>query len=480
MSNFEKFKEQAKRVLSIPSHAESGNEELVRYLQTLMHDFGFKTLLQQVNHSNDRLSKRQYNLIGYSSDTLVDRSTRRGVLFVNPLDVTTGNLTHLWTKTQGNPHAPVVNEQGIIGSGAVQGKLDFLCRIYGALSLLEKRHKVPLYLVGTCASHYGMMGTRFLIESLSVNPKEVFTFAPTHFAQNKQGTGHVSYIIEIDSAARDRDTRGYNRRVDLTAFGMSVDFSTPQNAINAFELLMDVLIDAHGNGFDFQWSALETKGAEGANPDIAHAQIYLTAFQFEDFKQFLKNKLNHQEKQRFFRVEYTGVSETGASFVASDLIELILELDYEWRQLTEELNQSSNANFTLERSVGLLTKINSKTTGKISVSLEMRLLPHLDPKIIDDSWKLRLKQVSEKYKSFHFALTKDYVVQGLLGEQATGVKNTNYLSDAGWFAKYKFPVTIMGAGNENELPKGPNEAIRWDELEQAIQGYQELMLMNCL
>ena len=77
MVNFDKFKEQAQRVLSIRSDAESGNEELVRYLQSLLHDFGFKTLLQPFNHSLERLSKRQFNLVGFSSDTLVDRSTRR-------------------------------------------------------------------------------------------------------------------------------------------------------------------------------------------------------------------------------------------------------------------------------------------------------------------------------------------------------------------------------------------------------------------
>ncbi len=480
MSNFEIFKEQAKRVLSIPSHMESGNEELVRYLQDLMHDFGFKTQLQQVNHSQDRLSKRQYNLMGFTSDQLVDRSTRRGTLFINPLDVTTGNLPHLWTATQGNPHAPIVNDKGIVGAGAVQGKLDFLCRIYGALDLLDKRHKNPLYLVGTCASHFGMMGSRFLIESLSVNPKDVFTFAPTDLAQNKQGTGHVSYTIEIDSAAKDRDTRGFNRRVDITAFGVSVDFSTPQFAINAFELLMDILIDANANGFDFQWSGLEAKGAEGTNPDIAHAQIYLTAFQFEDFKQFLRNKLNNEEKQRFFRVEFAGVSEMGASFIAPQLMELILELDSEWKNVTRDLNLKNNPQFVLDQSVGILTKINPKVIGKIGITFELRFLPNHTHLEIDERWKQKLKQISEKYKMFHFGVLRDFVVQGLLSEQAVTVRNSNYLSDAGWFMKQKFPVTIMGAGNVNEFPKGPNEAILWSELEKAIETYKNLMQISCL
>ena len=475
MANFEKFKEHAKRILSIASHADSGNEELVRYYQTILQDFGFKTLRQQVNHSSDRLSKRQFNLIGFSSDNLVDRSTRRGSLFINPIDVTTGNLPHLWTATQGNPQAPLVNEKGIVGCGAVQGKLDYLCRIFGAVPLLDHRHKNPIYLVGTCASHYGMMGSRFLIESLSVNPKEVYTFAPTEMIQCKQGTGQVSYTIDIDSSARDRDTRGYNRSVEITAFGVSIDFSTPKMAINAFELLMDLLIDATANGFDFQWSNLETRGAEGTNPDIAKAQIFLTAFQFEDFKQFIRTKLNHEEKQRFFRVDYTGVSEVGIRFIPPELMELVLELDFEWKNFIQELNHRPNPHFETPENVGALTRIVSKNIGKLAITFEMRFLPNYEPTEIDELWKLKLKQIGEKYKTFHFSILRDYVVQGLQIEQAQTSKNVNYLSDAGWFVKGKFPVSILGAGSVNELPKGPNEAILWGELESAIEKYRELM-----
>jgi acetylornithine deacetylase/succinyl-diaminopimelate desuccinylase-like protein len=476
MFSFDKFKEHAKRVLSIPSHSESGNEELVRYLQSIMHDFGFKPQLQQVNHSLDRLSKRQYNLVGYSSDALVDRTTRRGVLFVNPLDVTTGNLPHLWTATQGNPHAPVANEKGIVGAGAVQGKLDFLCRIYGALDLLDRRHKNPIYLVGACASHYGMMGSRFLIESLSVNPKEVFTFAPTELIQCKQAPGQVSYTVDVDSSSRDRDSRGYNRCVELTAYGISVDFSTPENSINAFDLLMDLLLDAASNGFDFQWSSLETKGAEGSNPDLAKAQIYLTAFQFEDFKQFIRGKLDSEEKQRFFRIEYTGVSESGTSFIPNSLVEVILELEFEWKRFIQDLNQKANPSFNYGYNVGALTRVSARGAGKLAVTFELRYLPNHSHTEVDERWKTIVRNVSEKHKNFHFNLLRDYLVQGVRADQAQTSKNSNYLSDAGWFDKAKFPVTVIGAGSVAELPKGPNEAILWSELEKAIATYRELML----
>ncbi|MBC7397201.1 MAG: M20/M25/M40 family metallo-hydrolase [Bdellovibrionales bacterium] len=472
---FDKFKEHAKRILSIPSHAESGNEELARYLQSLMHDYGFKTQLQQVNHSVDRLSKRQANLIGFSSDNLVDRSSRRGVLFINPLDVTTGNLPQLWTATQGNPHAPVVTDQGIVGAGAVQGKLDFLCRIFAAIDLLDKRHKSPIYLVGTCASQFGMMGSRFLIESLSVNPKEVFSFAPTNFNQCKQSPGQVSFTIDLESSNKERDSRGYNRVVDITAYGLSVDFATPNNAINSFDLLTDLVLEAAEQGFDFQWSALETKSASGTNPDFSRAQIFLTAFQFEDFKQFVRNRVGAEDQQRFFRVDYGGISEGGTSFIPGDLIEVVLELDYEWKAFIVQLNSRANENFDFKGSVGALTRIEAKTTGKLAVTFELRFLPNHSAIEVEEKWKAIVRRISEKHAQFHFNVLRDYIVQGVMSDQALTSKNTNYLSDAGWFHKGKFPVTIIGAGSTSDLPKGPNEAILWSELEKGIQVYRDLM-----
>ena len=476
MLNFEKFQEHAKRILSIPSHAETGNEELARYFQSLMHDYGFKTLIQQVNHSQEKVSRRQCNLIGFSSDNLVDRSSRRGILFINPMDTTTGSLPQLWTATQGNPHAPVVTEQGIIGAGAVQGKLDFLCRIFAAFDLLDKRHKNPIYLVGACASHQGMMGSRFLIESLAVNPKEVFSFSPTGLQQCKQSPGQISFTIDLESSNKDRDSRGYNRMVDITSYGLGVDFATPNNAINSFDLLMDLILEAAEQGFDFQWSTLETKGASGTNPDYSRAQIYLTAFQFEDFKQFLRNKVGGEDQHRFFRVDFGGISDAGTSFVPADLIEVILELDHEWKTFIKTLNQKQNDNFDYPGAVGALTRIHAKTNRKLSVTFELRFLPNHPAAEVENLWREQVKRISEKHFQFHFSVLKDYVVPGVLSDQSASSKNSNYLSDAGLFQKAKFPVTIMGAGSTSDLPKGPNEAILWSELERAIQIYRDLML----
>jgi acetylornithine deacetylase/succinyl-diaminopimelate desuccinylase-like protein len=479
MFSQEKLFEEAKRLLSIPSDEQSGNEEVVRHLHSFMLGLGFKAQMQPVQHSIEGLSKRQYNLIGFSSDTLVDRTTKRGVLLINPLDVSTGNLAHLWSATQGNPYAPVLQGNRIVGVGANQGKLDFFCRIVAATELLEKRHKVPLYLVGTAASQYGMLGSRFLIESRAVNPAKVISFVPSDLQMCDQSTGQLVFSVEVESQIRDRDPRGYNRFVTVQALGLSADFSAGKDAINAYELLMELLLDATANGFDYQWSKLETRGAQGANPDMAEAQIYLTAFQFEDFKQFMRNRLQEQDRTRFFRVDFIGVTERAVSFLSPELIEVILELEYEWKELIDQLNINPNPNFEEPKTQGALIRVESLYNGKTKIQFEMRHMPNHSAESIEVQWKEQIQKLFKKHSNMNFGISRDRTVPAQSVALPKYNKNTNYLSDAGWFAKANFQVESVGIGSVQNLPKGPNESIRIDDLDRAIQYYRELVLSLC-
>ncbi len=475
MPSFSYFKECAKKVLSIPSHEESGNDELVLYLRALLTEFGFKTQVQPVGHSVDRLSKRQSNLIAFSSDTLVDRSTRNGVLFINPLDVTMGSIPAQWTLTHGNPYSSVSNEKMIVGAGAIQGKLDFLCRIFGAAELPKKSHKTPIYLAGTCGSLFGMLGSKYIVESLCVNPKSVYTYAPTKLLQTNQSPGQISFQVEIDAAGKERDSKGYNRCVEITTTGLSMDLAQKEFAINSFDLLMNLLLDATDAGFDFQWGSLSVHGAAGGIPDLSKVKIYLTTFQFEDFKQFLKKEIGTEAMGSVYRVEYSNASDAGASFIPQQLLEVILRLDFEWKKFMEKLNLSINSSFDQPVSQGAITRIQLKNSGKISLAFELRLMPNHSLSSVEKEWKEHVSKVTTDYPKLHFQITKNYAVLGALSEYMISSKNINYLSDAGLFVKAKFPTSIVGLGSMNGHPKGPNEHISWTELEEAIHFYRDLI-----
>lgn len=460
----ERFKEHAQRLLQVSSDADSGNEEVVRLYQSILHDFGFKTQLQEVRHSVEGLSKRQFNLVAFSSDSLVDRTTRKGILWVNPLD----------TVRLRKPHDPsvVVDDRAIVGPGAVQGKLDFLCRIYGALDLLDHRHKSPMYLVGTAASHSGMLGSRFLIESLAVHPKEVFTFAPTDLQVFRASPGHVNIQIDIDLPARNRDARGYNRGVEIIAEGRSADLGSTSDSENALQQLLDLLLAAAEAGFDFQWSGLESTGSEACSPDFAAAKIYLTAFQFEDFKQFLVS----QTKERSgFSINYLGIGEGATQFLPTELIELILELDHEWRDFLAGLNSFPGEEFEIPDSRGSMSRLMARSTGRFQIGFDLRFLPNHQLAEIQSLWKDKIKQVLSKHHLFHGWVSFPIQVAGVSNDTHSEIKMSAYLSDAGLFSKAKFPTSIIGVGGAGNRVKTPSEFVEWKELFGAVETYREKM-----
>lgn len=467
----DKLLEEAKRILSIPSHAESGNEEVARHFQNLMQNLGFKTSTQSVQHSVAGLSKRQMNVVGFSSDTLVDRTTRRGLALVSPLDVTTGNLSHLWSSTQGNPYAPVHKSDRIIGAGANQGKLDFLCKILAATELLERRHKTPLYLIGTAASHFGMLGSKYLIESLAVNPAEVITFGPTKMKEANSSSGQINFEIELETPSLEKDSRGYNRQVSLQAYGLGVDLASHSDSINAFELIFDLLMEAAAQGFDYQWSKLEAKSAEGGVPDWANAQVYLTAFQFEDFKQFMRSKLSESDRSRFFRVEYQGMVEHAISFMPPTTIEVILELDYKWKELLNRFGLNLGV-------LGGISRISQVSNGKSLIRFELRFPHEFNQEAFETHWKTTVQDIFRKQTAFNYSLNKTRNIPAF--SRKGEVFHTPYLADAGLFAKAKFETHVMGVGGIDQLPKGPNEFVLISQLEESIRMYREIILSKCV
>src|SRR5688572_22695929 len=92
--------DEAKKIIKINSVSSNGNEEIMNYLLTLMQDRGLKTQVQHVMHSNEDLSKRQFNVIGILGDPLVDRKIRKGLLLNTHLDTVSPGVLTNWTETQ--------------------------------------------------------------------------------------------------------------------------------------------------------------------------------------------------------------------------------------------------------------------------------------------------------------------------------------------------------------------------------------------
>src|ERR1700674_4813614 len=159
-----RFIDEASRLIRINSVSARGNEELANYVASLLQDRGLKTHLQQVTHSLEDFSKRQFNVIGILGDPLVDKKIRKGLLLNTHLDTVGPGLLEGWTETGGDPFSATVKDGRIYGLGSADVKLDFLCKLRAVEKFREKKLKMPVYLVGTCGEELGMFGVKYLIK----------------------------------------------------------------------------------------------------------------------------------------------------------------------------------------------------------------------------------------------------------------------------------------------------------------------------
>src|SRR3990172_11741352 len=102
--------EQARRMIRLNSESPQGTEALVNFLVPQLQDAGLMTQVQQVFHSQEGVSKRQYNVIGILGDPLVERKIRRGLLLLTHLDTARPGLSRRWTATGGDPALPYRDE----------------------------------------------------------------------------------------------------------------------------------------------------------------------------------------------------------------------------------------------------------------------------------------------------------------------------------------------------------------------------------
>src|SRR3954453_23046029 len=110
-----RFLEEARRMIRINSVSVNGNEEIANFVAALMQDRGLKAQVQHVTHSNEEISKRQFNVIGIMGDPLSDRKIRKGLLLNTHLDTVSPGITQNWTETNGDPFSATVKDGKIFG-----------------------------------------------------------------------------------------------------------------------------------------------------------------------------------------------------------------------------------------------------------------------------------------------------------------------------------------------------------------------------
>ncbi len=491
-----RFLEEAKRIIRINSVSVNGTEEMATIAAALMQDRGLKTQVQHVTHSNENISKRQFNVIGIIGDPLVDRKIRKGILLNTHLDTVSPGILENWSETGGDPFAATVKDGKIFGLGSADVKLDFLCKLHAVEKFRERKLKNPIYLVGTCGEEIGMFGAKYLIKSLALNPKYVLVGEPSDLKVVYAHKCLNIYRVSIGYQMVERDARGFNRRIDLHSFGKSAHSSYPHLGTNAILGAVDFLHRAMDQGFEMRFTRLDGGDTINKVPDHSLTQFYLTSHQFEDFKRFFREVVRAEGKERSFRVELGGVGEAGVRFLPEPLFPCLTEVVEFFKATSTEFQSTRDDTYDPDFSTVNFGQLKQRLGG-VDLHFDMRLLPEISPQDIEKKIKLGVREIASKYPNLNVDVTLERMnpslnmsmndplidicrdsmesvgIEPLFSKKATSTEAAQYFQ-AGYQA------VVFGPGTSQGNSHSPNEHNRLEDIEKAIGFYEKVIERVCL
>lgn len=463
--------EEFRRIIRMNSTLTQGNEEVANYALSLMKMRGLMTQLQWVSHSQDEISKRQFNAIGTLGDPLVDRKTKKGLLLLSPLDTTMPGVVQHWTKNSGDPFELNEADGKCTALGVLQGKLDFLAKLTALEKLREKKLKIPVYLVGTCGSQSSFLGAKYLMKSLMVNPKSVMVYSPT--GNKVSSTQKLQFQLKVQTGFQtvEKDARGYHRRVDLFVVGKAMHPSVAEKGKNAILLLIGFLEELRQAGFDYRLTRFQSGMDLNKTPDQAYVQFYLTNHLFEDFKRFFRERTQMSEKEKNFRVELGGLGDAGVTFLPQEVTECVFRVSHCFEENEQTLVQINQRERMIELRFNLFFAPDSDASKKISeIKNTISEVAHHHPILTIDS---HVERVNPNTQTELSEFGKN--AASISGKHSSSDPVVSLPNEASIFLSGGFDAVSYGAGKIEDGLCGPEETLLVDDWEKSVHFYEKLI-----
>lgn len=485
--------EDAKQAIRLKSVSKNGNEELANFFLTLLQSSGVKTSIQQVTHSNEACSKRQFNVLAILGDFLVDRKTRKGVLFTNAIDTPEPGIESSWRSMEGKPFAAQVMGDRFYGLGSASGKVDFLAKIYAAMRFKDKKFRQPLYLLGTCGNELGQLGLRYAINSVTINPIKALVGAPTQMKSLSAHKSLTSFKVQFLFQGSEKDARGFNRRVEVQSRGLAMSSATPKPEKNALNSLLKLISKAEEAGFEIKFRSISAGAYSHQTPDSAKVEIYLTSHQFEDFKRFFKDyNSRYQMGEEGFKIELGGLGDLGISFLPDDIYKCFNEIMDLIRVMGTEMEANWDESFAIPTPTFAINTISTEL-NQLNLKFDLRLHPKQDRAAISKETIARLKQVAMNYPTINVRVAEEYFTSGLTQQALTpwsglckefledkSDATSSMVTGGGFLIEKGIDTVVLGPGVGEGNVGSADEYIELGELERAIKYYEKIIERECL
>lgn len=486
------FLEQAEKLISINSVSQEGNEEIALHLQSLMNGVGLKTSLQEVTHSIEGVSKRQFNVIGIMGDPLVDTKTRKGLLLNTHIDTVSPGIKSHWTETSGQPFRATIKDNKIYGLGSADVKLDFLCKLKAIERYRERKLRMPIYLVGTAGEEIGMIGAKFLIKSMALNPKYVLVGEPSELAVIHAHKAYVVYQVNVGYNQLERDAKGFNTRIELKCYGKSTHGSYPHLGDNAIKRMLSVVRKIKEANFQIRMTKVGGGDSVNKVPDSASVEFYLSSSSFDDFRKFFREKLSDKD----VHVEFGGLGESGMKFMPDNILDALEAVQGCLTNLEGDLLAKTDETFNPPTSTVNFGKVLHKQSS-IEMSFDIRLLPDVSPEVFDQKFKALVHEANTRFSNLIMRVQRnrlnpsldtkadsELVKAALEAQKSAGIetkldKKATSTEAAQYFAA-GYEAIVFGPGKSMGNSHTPNEHNLVDHLDKAVHFYDRMIERFCI
>lgn len=274
------------RIIRINSVTHQSNDELVRFLAPLLIEAGLKVEEHKVMEGGVSFK----NLLAFNQ-----APDAPDLLALNThLDtVAPGDLSQ-WTKTEGDPFQATRVRDRIYGLGAVDVKLDFLCKLWACR--LARPWKRPFALVGTYGEERGLIGVQELFKAKKLKPRYALVGEPSNLELIYAHKGHIILTVSTDSPAASSEAV-----LERKWKGTSAHSSTPDIGDNA---LLKGLTDIFKRGYGIR--RLHAGTNFNKIPDLCEATVVPTqnevtrqVFAFVRFLEELQRDFKKRRDTRF-------------------------------------------------------------------------------------------------------------------------------------------------------------------------------------
>ncbi|MBI3533941.1 MAG: M20/M25/M40 family metallo-hydrolase [Deltaproteobacteria bacterium] len=424
------------------------------------------------------------------------------------LDTMSPGILNRWNEVVGKPFQAEINEGKIFGLGANSSKLDFLCKLMAVKKFKEKKLKTPVYLVGTAGSELGMLGVKYLVQSLALNPKFVMVGEPTELKLVYQHKSLCSFKISVRYQLIKKDARGFNRQITLSSLGQIAHSAHPKLGKNAIFQLFDLLKLAEENGFEFRFTRFS--GGEKAIrvPDFAQASVFVSSHQFEDFKQFFFEMTNRIPDPSIFAMEVSSATEWGVQFLPEELFSCLIYIENFLIDLEKQLEQGSkqgsekwlekfnDTSFNPPFSTVNLYALNQTHNG-LDLYFDLRLLPSISMQEFQPLLQQKMDRLATHFPNLNVSLMLEKFYPPLttnlesdlikhcqgamdLAGLPFGFLKKSSFTEAAIYHQAGFEAVAFGAGVAFGVSNSPNEYNLLDHLDKAILFYEKLIERVCL